>query len=208
MSELFDALHQPHLQLLLRLGLGGLLTLAAVTKLADRRAFAAAVADYRVLPSALERPFAALLPLAELSLGMLLLLGLATPVAAALAAPLFLSFAFAIAVNIARGRQVDCHCFGAVHSERIGWPALLRSAALVAASVIVATGASRFGALEAAFAGGGGELPPLSEVIPIVFVAIVLLDVLFLLPETLALRTAFAQYRRTGQHHHHARRAA
>ncbi len=193
MTEISDLLHQPHAQLLLRLVLGGLLLLAGLTKLADRASVRQAVADYEVLPGHLERPFAALLPWLETALGALLLLGLGTTIAAALATPLFLSFALAIGVNLVRGRHFDCHCFGSVRSERIGWPALLRSAALVLAAVLVATGASRFGALDAALFGSAANLPPAGEVIPIVFLAAVVFDVLILLPEAVAFRTIFTQ---------------
>ena len=197
MTQLLDALHQPHAQLLLRLVLGGLLLLAGVTKLADREGFRRAVADYQVLPGGLERPFAALLPWLETTLGALLLLGLGTAVAASLATPLFLSFALAIGVNLRRGRHFDCHCFGAVQSERIGWPALLRSAALVLVALAVAVGASRFGALDFALLGSTDGLPPAGEIIPVVFLAAVIFDVLILLPETIAFRALFAQAHRT-----------
>lgn len=189
MSAFLDVLHQPHAQLLLRLVLGGLLLLAGVTKLADREAFREAVAEYAVLPRALERPFAALLPWLEVSLGTLLLLGLGTTAAAALAMPLFLSFALAIGVNLRRGRHLDCHCFGAVQSEQIGWATLLRSAVFALAALTVALGTSRFGALEHALFGSAEDLPSAAEVVPMVFVAAVVVDVLILLPEALAFRS-------------------
>ena len=193
MTQLLDTLGQPHAQLLLRLVLGGLLLLAGITKLADRTAFRRAVVEYELLPTALERPFATILPLLETVLGTLLLLGLGTSVAAALATPLFLSFGVAIGVNLLRGRQFDCHCFGAVHSDRIGWPALLRSVALVWAALVVAVGASRFGALESALFGSTEALPPVGEVIPIVLVAAVAFHALILLPEAVAFRAGFAR---------------
>ncbi|OGO53189.1 MAG: hypothetical protein A2148_09490 [Chloroflexi bacterium RBG_16_68_14] len=193
MSQLLDALYQPHTQLMLRLVLGGLLLLAGVSKLTDRTAFRQAVSEYEVLPRHLERPFAALLPWLETTLGVLLLLGLGTAVAASLAAPLFLSFGLAIGVNLRRGRHIDCHCFGSVQSERIGWPALLRSGAPLLAALVVALGASRFGALEAALFGTGDGLPPMGEVIPVVFLAAVVFDLLILLPEALALQERFAR---------------
>ncbi len=196
MTEILDALQQPHAQLLLRLVLGGLLLLAGLTKLADRAGVRQAVADYEILPGRLERPFAALLPWLETGLGALLLLGLGTTIAAALAMPLFLSFALAIGVNLVRGRHFDCHCFGSVRSERIGWPALLRSTVLVLTAVVVAAGASRFGALDAVLFGSGANLPPASEVIPIVFLAAVVFDVLILLPEAIAFRIIFTQGQR------------
>ena len=210
MTSLFDALHQPHVQLFLRLVLGGLLLLAGGSKLADRAAFRGAVAEYKVLPSELETPFATVLPWLETALGVLLLLGLGTTVAAALAAPLFLSFGIAIGVNLARGRRFDCHCFGAVQRDPIGWPTLLRSIALVTAAIVVAVGASRFGALEFALFGSGDDLPPAIEVVPVVFLAAVAFNVLILLPEALAVRAAFARShatRLTGRAHHHGRTA-
>lgn len=209
MVELLDALHQPHVQLLLRLVLGGLLLLAGLAKLLDRGSFRAAVAEYEVLPAALERPFATMLPWAETALGALLVLGLGTTAAAALAAPLFLSFVAAIGINLARGRHFDCHCFGAVQSDPIGGTALLRSLLLVTAAIIVAIGSSRFGSLELALFGSSEALPPVAEVIPIVFLAFVIFDVLVLLPELVALRTGLRRLYATsvagGRHaHEHA----
>ena len=145
-----------------------------------------------MLPATLERPFVLAVPLLETALGVLLLLGLGTAIAAALAVPLFLSFGLAIGLNLARGRDFNCHCFGAVQSEQIGWPALFRSLALTFAALTVALGASRFGAVESALFGtGAGELPPTSEVIPIVLLAFVLFDALLLLPETIATQLSF-----------------
>lgn len=193
MTDLLETLDQPHAQLLLRLTLGGLLLLAGVTKLADRASFRDAVAAYEILPRALALPFANALPWVETALGALLLLGLGTTFAAALGTAVFLSFSLAIGVNLVRGRELDCHCFGSVQSERIGWPALLRSVALTLAALTVAAAASRFGSLELALFGSGEPLPPLAEVIPVVFLAAVVFDLLILLPEAFAFRDAFAR---------------
>jgi uncharacterized membrane protein YphA (DoxX/SURF4 family) len=204
MSSFLDALHQPHVQLLLRLVLGGLLLLAGVSKLTDRAAFREAVANYDVLPLWLERPFAALVPLMETALGVLLLIGLGTRVAAALAAPLFLSFAIAIGINVWRGRSFDCQCFGAAQREGIGPTALLRSSLLVLGALVVAIGASRFGSVELALFGSAGHLPPASEAIPVVFLAAVVFDVLFLLPETVAFQQTFRRRPHAHNHEGHA----
>jgi len=205
MSQFLDALHQPHTQLFLRLVLGGLLVLAGAAKLMDRAAFRQAVAEYEVLPEALVRPFARVVPAIELSLGVLLLLGLGTTAAAAIAVPLFLSFALAIGVNVARGRHFDCHCFGSVQSDQVGTPALLRALLLAVAALAVAAGTSRFGALAWPLFGSSEDLPAAVDVVPVVFLAAVVLDVLVLLPETLALRAAFLQMRSTPGMARHAR---
>ena len=206
MGEVLDALHQPHVQLFLRLALGAVLLLAGATKLSDRAGFRQAVAEYEVLPATLVAPFAAFVPLLELSTGLLLLLGLATTAAAAIAVPLFLSFSIAIGINLMRGRHFNCHCFGSVQSDPIGAPAFARSAALAVAAFVVAIGTSRFGALEWALFGSSSDLPPAIEVLPAIFAAAVVIDVLILLPETLAIREAFVQMRavNAGGAHRHA----
>ena len=202
MSEVLDALDQHHVQLLLRLTLGGLLLLAAITKLTDRAAFQTAVAEYKLLPHTLERPFAAALPVVELTLGMLLLAGLGTAIAAWVAVPVFLSFSIAIGVNMARGRELDCHCFGSVQSEPIGWPALIRSSTLVVASLIVALGARAFGAIDSLLR-VPDRLPPASALVPVVLLAFFIFDVLILLPEAIATQLTFdASYgSRAGDRH-------
>jgi uncharacterized membrane protein YphA (DoxX/SURF4 family) len=200
-----DALEQPHTQLFLRLVLGALLLYAGGAKLADRASFRSAVAEYEVLPAWLTRPFAAALPLLEITAGALLLLGLATPWAASIAAALFFAFTVAIGANVARGRRFDCHCFGSTRSDEIGALALTRATALAVAALAVALGASRFGALEGALFGTSGDLPPRSDVIPVALLAALALDVLILLPETVALREAFARNRATRIAHRTAR---
>lgn len=205
MTDFLDPLRQAHVLLLLRLVLGGLLLIAGASKLTDRPAFYEAVADYDVLPSALARPFAFVMPLLEVTLGVLLLLGLFTVPAAALALPLFGSFSVAIGLNMLRGRHFDCHCFGSTTGDRVGWPAFLRTLLLAGTALYVAAGASRFGSLDALIFSAPDSLPPVSDAIPVVFAAFVIIDVLFLLPEFAAIRAAF--HERQGGHAH-AERAA
>jgi uncharacterized membrane protein YphA (DoxX/SURF4 family) len=208
MSSLLDALHQPHVQLFLRLVLGGLLLLAGATKLAGRASFREAVTEYQVLPRFLEAPFAVLLPLVEVTLGGLLLIGLGTAVVAAIATPVFLSFTLAIGINLARGRSFDCHCFGSVSRDTIGAPAFLRSLALAIAALVVAVGASRFGALDYTLFSSSDRLPATAEIVPIVFLAFVVFDVLILLPEALATQAAFIRAHGHRMHGRQSRSAA
>jgi uncharacterized membrane protein YphA (DoxX/SURF4 family) len=206
MSDILAALDQPHLQFLLRVVLGGLLLLAGLTKLADRAAFRDAIRQYEILPASLEAPFAAIVPFAEITLGTMLLLGLGTTLAAALAVPLLGSFVFAIAVNLARGRDFDCHCFGSVSSDRIGWPVLIRSTLLMLFALTVAVATSSFGSLDGALWASEADVPPMSEVVAMAIVAFAIFDVLILLPETLAMRETIAAAFRvqiTGDHHGH-----
>ncbi len=64
------------------------------------------------MPEVLVRPFAYGLPALELVLGVLLLIGLGTRLAAALTAALMAMFLFGIVMAWARGLSIDCGCFG------------------------------------------------------------------------------------------------
>jgi peroxiredoxin len=52
-------------------------------------------------------------------------------------------FMLAIGIAMARGRQPDCHCFGQIHSEPVGWPTLLRNAGLAACAGWLIAGGQR-----------------------------------------------------------------
>lgn len=123
-----------------RLVLAAVFVVAAVTKLADRDgtrdAAVAFGAPERVAPA-----LALLLPIAELTVAVLLLPA-TTALAGALGGlALLLLFSAAIALNIARGRAPECHCFGQLHSEPAGPRTLARNGALagVAALAVVGT---------------------------------------------------------------------
>jgi thiol-disulfide isomerase/thioredoxin len=126
--------------LAVRVVLAAVFVAAAFGKLADRAGTRAAVEGFGA-PAALVRPIALLLPFAELAAAGLLLFE-STAVEGAIAAlGLLVLFSAAIAINLARGRKPDCHCFGQIHSEPIGASTLARNAALaVAAGFVIAAG--------------------------------------------------------------------
>ncbi|MER7580181.1 MauE/DoxX family redox-associated membrane protein [Kitasatospora sp. NPDC097691] len=97
---------------LARLGLAAVWFVAGTSKLADPGAGYLAVRAYQVLPNACIRPVAIGLPLLELLLGLFLLLGLGTRVAALCSGLLLLALIAAIAQSWARGLSIDCGCFG------------------------------------------------------------------------------------------------
>lgn len=125
---------------LLRIALAAVFAVAAVGKLADRSGTRAALKSFG-LPGRAAAPIAIALPLAELAVATALLVP-ATAVAGAIGAlGLLAVFSAAIAVNLARGRRPDCHCFGQVHSKPIGAGTLLRNAGLaIAAGLTVVLG--------------------------------------------------------------------
>lgn len=71
-----------------------------------------AVRGYQILPYDLAVVVGYLLPIAELILGLLLIVGLFTRPAAVLSALIMIAFIIGIAQAWARGLAIDCGCFG------------------------------------------------------------------------------------------------
>lgn len=98
--------------LLARLALGGVMIAAGVPKLLDRTASIQNVLAYELFGYEVSRAIGILLPVAEVALGVLLILGLLTRSAAALTGVLMLVFVAGIVSAWARGLAIDCGCFG------------------------------------------------------------------------------------------------
>ncbi len=95
-----------------RLILGGVLVVAGALKVGDPDASVRAVRAYQLLPDVLERSIGYGLPLLELAVGVLLLAGAATRLAAVASALLLLTFVVGVSSAWARGLQIECGCFG------------------------------------------------------------------------------------------------
>jgi peroxiredoxin/uncharacterized membrane protein YphA (DoxX/SURF4 family) len=121
---------------LIRLLLASVFVVAGVAKLADRGGARQVVADFGV-PSPLVTPLGVLLPLAELTVAVLLLPASTAWWAALGALVLLLLFVAGIGANLARGRRPECHCFGQLRSEPAGWKTLARNLVLAAAAGFV-----------------------------------------------------------------------
>lgn len=102
----------PLLHFTLAVSMALLFAAAAAQKLLAWAEWPEIVRQYRLLPAALVMPVALVLPVTELATAVLLLSSRARA-GAVTAAGLLLVFAFAMLVNLARGRTaIDCGCFG------------------------------------------------------------------------------------------------
>src|SRR5579859_4763491 len=122
--------------LIARLALAAVFVASGATKLADRSGTRQAIEDFGV-PSTLARPAGILLPAGELCAGLALLTVTMAWYGAVAALALIGVFIVGITLNLARGRRPACHCFGAVHSEPIGWSTLARNAVLAGVAALV-----------------------------------------------------------------------
>jgi uncharacterized membrane protein YphA (DoxX/SURF4 family) len=95
-----------------RLVLGGVFLVAGSLKVIDPQSSVNAVRAYRLLPSSVTTLVGWGLPFAEIALGILLIAGVGTRVAAAIAAVLLVVFMAGVASAALRGLSIDCGCFG------------------------------------------------------------------------------------------------
>ena len=100
------------LGLLARLGVAAVFLVSGGLKASDPRETVVAVRGYDLLPESLVTAVAATLPYLEIAVGVLLLLGLATRLAAILGAVLLIVFIAGVISAAARGLSIDCGCFG------------------------------------------------------------------------------------------------
>ena len=103
---------QPFITLLCRLLLGGVLLVAGGLKAFKPSESAGAVAAYKILPTDIAHLIGYALPWLEVALGILLIIGLTTRLAAIAGTAVMIIFIAAIISVWARGILIDCGCFG------------------------------------------------------------------------------------------------
>lgn len=126
-----------------RLLLGGVWIAAGLTKITDLDASVRAVRAYRLLPEVAAQVVGAGLPLLELLLGVLLIVGLGVRACAVVSSALMAVYIVAISSAWARGLRIDCGCFssGGDLAEGVDptyGTELLRDGALFVVAVLLA----------------------------------------------------------------------
>jgi uncharacterized membrane protein YphA (DoxX/SURF4 family) len=133
----------PWLGLLARLIVGGVWIVAGWLKLPDPAGSVRAVRAYQLLPETVVPTVGYALPVLEIAVGLLLIVGLGTRVAAAVSAVMQIAFIVGISAAWARGIQIECGCFGGGGSTatdataKYPWD-IARDVALAALSIAIA----------------------------------------------------------------------
>jgi uncharacterized membrane protein YphA (DoxX/SURF4 family) len=121
-----------------RFFLAFVLLVASLPKLFAPAEFARVVANYGLLPEPAAQRVARWLPWLELLCAAALLAGTFVRVAAAGTAILLTAFGGAVALNLLRGRAINCGCFSSVAPNRIAWPLVAKDAVLAAMAIALA----------------------------------------------------------------------
>ena len=122
-----------------RVALAVVFAVAGLEKLRNREGTRQMLGAFGV-PARLTRVVGFTLPLAELAVTVLLLPARTALYGAVGALALLGLFSAAIAWNLAHGRKPECHCFGQIHSEPVGWRTLGRNAVLALVAVAALAG--------------------------------------------------------------------
>lgn len=149
----------PTIGLAIRLGAAAIWLVAGAAKVGGLDTFHAQVDQYRLLPHALEAPFAYALPFVELLVGLYLLVGLLTRGAAILGCVLMVLFLVAQVQAWARGLSLDCGCFGSLTHERVGLATVLRDVGLGLPSLAMAIWPARLLSLDRRLLGLSDRFP-------------------------------------------------
>jgi uncharacterized membrane protein YphA (DoxX/SURF4 family) len=128
----------PVLTLAVRIVVGALLVAAGALKIGHAAELASAIAGFRLLPAAVIPLLALVLPFFEVLLGLYLLAGLFTRIAAWVAAAQFALYAAAIASAVLRGIPANCGCFGPSDAAVADWPHVVVDAALALLCIAMA----------------------------------------------------------------------
>lgn len=120
----------------LQLLLGAVFLLAAAGKVRNPVRLEHAIRGYNLIPLVLSAPAAGALLVGEAFVALSLLSGWALAVGLPAAGGLLVTFAFAVGINLSRGRKVPCGCFGS-DVESISGRTLARLGMLILGVVVV-----------------------------------------------------------------------
>lgn len=121
----------------IRLVVGATLLWAGFAKVSDPAMFALTVRAYEVLPVGLVNGFAVVMPWMEIAAGLCLVSGFWTRSGALASAALFAAFAVALGINLVRGADISCGCFGLDGAEGGLGEALVRDLLLLAGALVL-----------------------------------------------------------------------
>ncbi len=120
MKAIISGVTHPNFAILLRLIIGGIFILSAVSKLPHHTEFEAVVKDYDLLPNTLAEVYANILPWIELLIGVYVLFGILVRPAAAATLLLGISFLIANTSALDNGNNHCGNCFGETWTVPLG----------------------------------------------------------------------------------------
>jgi len=130
------------LEILVRLGIGGMFIFASIFKISDPKAFAISIAQYQFLPNSLVNIWALVLPQAEFWFGLALIVTPYVKESALAILGMFICFIVALIWALALNLDIVCGCFPDVmgsQSTTGAWTTLIRDLVLLVPTIWLLT---------------------------------------------------------------------
>ncbi|MGB8316809.1 MAG: MauE/DoxX family redox-associated membrane protein [Ignavibacteriaceae bacterium] len=124
-------LSNQYLLFLFRVILGLVFIYSGIIKIIDTTGFSDSIYNYKLLPDLLINFLAIVLPWIELITGLLLMLGITIKENALIINALLIIFLIAIIINLSRGLDINCGCFGTGNGTKIGFTKLVENSILL-----------------------------------------------------------------------------
>jgi thiol-disulfide isomerase/thioredoxin len=128
--------------LVARIALAVIFVVSAIAKIRDADDARRAIREFGVPDSVVPVVAMLLAPLELASAVLLLTTDLGVLAGGVLGLGMLLAFTVGIVTNLARGRHVECHCFGALSTKPLSWWSVARNVGLIALAAIVIAGGS------------------------------------------------------------------
>ncbi|MDR2580448.1 MAG: hypothetical protein LBC85_05585 [Fibromonadaceae bacterium] len=146
--KLNKALTEKVLEVLIRLGIGGMFIFASLDKIADPKAFAVLIAQYQFLPYNLINSWALILPQIEFWFGLALIVTPFVKECTWVILGMFASFIIALVWALALGLSIVCGCFSVevvegAQSTKEAWITLIRDLVLLVPTIWLLTRKNR-----------------------------------------------------------------
>jgi thiol-disulfide isomerase/thioredoxin/uncharacterized membrane protein YphA (DoxX/SURF4 family) len=122
--------------LIIRLFLFGIFTVAGIAKLLDSRGSQRSAEDFGI-PESFSKVFSILLPIVELIAAFGFLFAEFSWYSAVLSLIMMLAFIGGMVNEIRQGNSPNCHCFGQLSKEPIGYKSLIRNGIFAALSIVL-----------------------------------------------------------------------
>ncbi|MGA2296529.1 MAG: MauE/DoxX family redox-associated membrane protein [FCB group bacterium] len=127
-------INNPVLNLAVRILLGLIFVIAAVSKISDPASFAMDITNYGILPDFLINLMAITLPWIELICGIFLLSGILLKSSSAVSLGLYIIFICAVGIALIKGLNINCGCHAKFTTENVSLRKLLENTGLLALS--------------------------------------------------------------------------
>ena len=130
-------LSNQYLLILLRIILGLVFIYSGFVKIIDTSGFSNSIYNYKLMPDLLINFLAIVLPWIELIAGLLLILGITIKENALIINSLLIVFIIAIVINLFRGLDINCGCFGTGNGTKIGIAKLIENSILLFIGILL-----------------------------------------------------------------------